>query len=239
MYESNLITTKNMKKSIFFALFAAVLLMPALLMAQKKAFTGKVTYKIDFDMAGLPEEAKSMMPTTMAMYIGNDKVKTEIITVMGNQSTIIDLDEKAHITLMNVMGQKLAIKDTFEELTAQMPSTEEYSVEITDETKEIAGYSCKKAVLKKIISEGNTEEVGVAWFTDGLKVHENFNFNNPQYNKIKGLLMEYGMDAGNNMKMSFTAVEVAGMKIKEAEFEVPEDYEIITREDLAKRMGSW
>jgi len=228
-----------MKKRCAFTLMAAIMLMPALLSAQKKAFTGKVTYKIDFDMAGLPEEAKSMMPTTMAMYIGSDKVKTEIITVMGNQSTIIDMDEKTHITLMNVMGQKLAIKDTFEELMAQMALSGEYSVEITDETKEIAGYTCRKAVLKKITGEGETEEAGEAWFTDALKLHENFNFNNPQFNKIKGLMMEYGMDAGNNMKMSFTAVEVAGMKIKGAEFEVPADYEIITREDLAKKMGSW
>lgn len=229
----------NMKKLCAFTLLAAIILMPAVLSAQKKAFTGKVTYKIDFDMAGLPEEAKSMMPTTMAMYIGSDKVKTEIITVMGNQSTIIDLDEKTHITLMNVMGQKLAIKDTFEELMSLMASSGEYSIEITDETKEIAGYTCQKALLKKITGEGESEEAGEAWFTGALKLHENFNFNNPQFNEIKGLMMEYGMDAGNNMKMSFTAVEVAGMKIKGAEFEVPADYEIVTREDLAKRMGSW
>ena len=87
---------------------------------QKRSFTGKVIYKINLDQTGLPDEARAMMPTTVTTYIGNDKVKTEIATMMGNQQTILDLNEKSHITLMEVMGQKLAIKDSYEELMKKM-----------------------------------------------------------------------------------------------------------------------
>jgi hypothetical protein len=66
------------KKNLFLTLIAALLLFHFPAVAQKKPFTGKVTYKIDLNMAGLPEEVKGMMPKSMAMYIGESKVKTEI-----------------------------------------------------------------------------------------------------------------------------------------------------------------
>jgi hypothetical protein len=57
------------KKNLFLTLIAALLLFHFPAVAQKKPFTGKVTYKIDLNMAGLPEEVKGMMPKSMAMYI--------------------------------------------------------------------------------------------------------------------------------------------------------------------------
>ncbi len=120
------------------------------------------------------------MPKSMAMYIGESKVKTEIITAMSNQSTILDLNEKSHTTLFDVMDQKLAVKESYEELTDQWLE-DDYSIEITDDSKVIAGYKCKKVILKETDADGEQKEVGFAWFTDELKLHENFNFNNPIY----------------------------------------------------------
>jgi len=226
------------KKNLFLTLIAALLLFHFPAVAQKKPFTGKVTYKIDLNMAGLPEEVKGMMPKSMAMYIGESKVKTEIITAMSNQSTILDLNEKSHTTLFDVMGQKLAVKESYEELTDQWLE-DDYSIKITDDSKVIAGYKCKKVILKETYADGEQKEVGFAWFTDELKLHENFNFNNPNYKNLHGLLMEYEMDAGNNMNMKFTAIEVSSMKIKDSAFTPPEGYETITREELSKKFGSW
>lgn len=206
--------------------------------AQKKAFTGKVTYKISFDMSGLPPEAKSMMPTTMAIYIGAEKVKTEIITVMGNQSTILDMKGKTHTTLMDIMGQKLAINDTYEELMSQVKDAPEYNIVETNETREIAGYTCKKMLIRKVDTQGNEVDEGQIWLAENLNLHPDFYFNQPAYKGLNGLMMEYEMDAGNNMKMKLTAVEVAGQKIKDTEFEIPAEYETITREELNRKI-SW
>jgi hypothetical protein len=208
------------------------------LSAQKKSFTGKVTYKISFDMSGLPPEARGMMPTTMAMYIGTEKVKTEIITVMGNQSTILNMKEKTHTTLMDIMGQKLAIRDTYEELMNQVKDAPEYKIVETSETKEIAGYNCKKMLIKKVNAEGNEVDEGQIWLADNLNLHPDFYFNQPAYKNLNGLMMEYEMDTGNNMKMKLTAVEVSWQKVKDSEFEIPAQYEIITREELNSKI-SW
>lgn len=204
--------------------------------AQKKPFTGKVIYKISFDMQGLPPEAKSMMPTTMAMYIGADKVKTEIITMMGNQSTILDMNEKTHTTLMDMMGKKLAIQDTYESLMEELKNEPEYNIEVTDETKEIAGQVCKKVLLKKVTGEEEIVDSHL-WLSDAINLHPNFYFNQPGYKDLQGLMMEYEMEAGNNMKMKLTAVEVSNQKIKDSEFVVPAEYEIITRQELSKMIG--
>jgi GLPGLI family protein len=203
----------------------------------QKPFTGKVIYKISMEMEGIPPEAKSMLPTTMVTYISDDKVKTEISTAMGTQSTILNMNEETHVTLMDIMGQKMAIKDTYEELQKEMGDQPEYSMDITGETKEIAGYTAKKVVIKRITSDGEEKTEGQAWFTDELNINPGINFTNPFYRDLDGLLLEYDMDAGNNMKMQLMAVEVSSQKLKKSLFEIPSDYEIITREELGRKIG--
>lgn len=204
---------------------------------QKKSFTGKVIYKINLDQTGLPDEARAMMPTTVTTYIGNDKVKTEIATMMGNQQTILDLNEKSHTTLMEVMGQKLAIKDSYEELMKKMNDFPEFRIEITNETMEIAGLDCKKVLIKKVSPDGKESTDGYAWFTDEFKLNPAFNFNNPTFKDLNGLLMDYEMMTGNNMKMKLTAVEVNKQKIKDSEFEIPSEYKFMTRQELSRIIG--
>ncbi len=215
----------------------AILLVVSFQLHAQKRFTGKIIYKISMDMEGIPPEAKGMLPTTMGTYIGADKVKTEIITAMGTQSTILDLKEKSHTTLMDIMGQKLAIKDTFDDVQKEMKDVPEYRIEITGETKEIAGYTATKALIKRITDDGRERIEGKAWFTDKLNINPDINFSNPLYKDLQGLLLDYEMDAGNNMKMKLTAVEVSSQRIKDSMFDIPADYEIITREELSRKIG--
>jgi GLPGLI family protein len=222
--------------SISFIAFLIILGTSLQLHAQKP-FTGKVIYKISMEMEGIPPEAKAMLPTTMATYISDDKVKTEIITAMGTQSTILNMNEETHVTLMDIMGQKMAIKDTYEELQKEMGDQPEYRMDITGETKEIAGYTAKKVLIKRITNDGKEKVEGQAWFTDELNINRGINFTNPMYKELDGLLLEYDMDAGNNMKMQLMAVEVASQKLKKSVFEIPSDYEIITREELGRKIG--
>jgi GLPGLI family protein len=226
-----------MKRTLLLIIALVVLINVSGRLYAQKPFTGKVIYKISMDLEGIPPEAKAMLPTTMGTYIGADKVKTEIITAMGTQSTILDLKEKSHTTLMDIMGQKLAIRDTFEEVQKEMNDLPEYRIDITDETKEIAGYIAKKALIKHITDEGPEKIEGQAWFTDKLNINPDINFSNPLYKDLQGLLLDYEMDAGNNMKMKLTAVEVSSQRIKDSMFDIPADYEIITRQELSRKIG--
>ncbi len=214
----------------------AMLISTVHLSAQKRPFTGRVTYEIQMNLDGLPAEAAGMLPTSMTTFISADKLKTEVHTMLGVQSTIMDLNEKTIITLMEVMGQKLAIVDTYESLTKDQKVQPEYIVSETGETKTIAGYTAKKALIKSISDNGDEILHGKAWFTDALNIHPNINFNKLIYSAINGLLLEYEMDAGNNIKMKLTATEISSERLRPAIFAIPDDYEIITRAELSRRI---
>jgi hypothetical protein len=222
---------KTMKKPI--ALLMMLLMVAGTAMSQKN-FTGKITYKIDFDMKDLPEEARGMLPKTMTMFIGDDKVKTEMFTQMGTQGSVVDLTKKIQISLINMMGQKYAIRQSAEEIAQEAASEGEMDVTITDETMEIAGYTCRKAIVK---GAKESDPVFTAWFTDVLTAPDNINFTNPIFKQIKGVMLKYDMEAGQGMKMTMTAIEVEKMKVKEKEFEIPEGYQETTQEEMMRNLG--
>lgn len=223
-----------MKKTIYLALIAFfVLNISNVQAAKKKEFTGKITYKISIQADDIPEEAKAMLPKTMSMHIGADKTKTELFTQMGMQSAIEDLNAKTKVALLDIMGQKFALYETTADIEAELSEAPKTTMEITDETKEIAGYVCKKAIAKK--ADGSI--YSTAWFTDELEVHEGMNFSNPSFSQIKGVLLEFDVEAGGNMMMTFTALEVDKKKIKESVFEVPEGFKKTTRDELQSTFG--
>lgn len=201
--------------------------------AKKKHFSGKITYKITVS-DDLPEQARAMMPKTMTLYVGKNKVKTEMFTQMGMQSSIEDLENKTKISLLEIMGQKFAIHDSWEDLKEEMKNEPEVKIDRTGETRGISGYTCEKIIVKKV-EDG--EVYAIAWVTSELDVPDNINFSNPAFNDISEMMLEFEMDAGNGMMLTFTAIEVDDKKVKDKEFEVPEDFEETTREKLQQTFG--
>lgn len=206
------------------------------LTAQKRQFTGKVTYEIEMNLGDFLSEAADMLPSSMIMLISADKVKTEVHTKMGVQSTIMDLNEKSVITLLEMMGHKLAVIDTWENLAKNKEMLPEFIISHTGATKTIAGYTAREVHIKYKSDSGETTIHEKAWYTDALNLHPDFNFRMPAYSAINGLLLEYEMDAGNNITMKLTATEISAQRIRPATFAIPNDYEIITRAELSKRI---
>ncbi|MFP4470567.1 MAG: hypothetical protein ACLFPE_07780 [Bacteroidales bacterium] len=219
-------------KKIMILMLAIFIAIPAI-QAKDKYFTGKITYQISFDMENLPEEARGMLPKTMSMLIGEHHVKTVLFTQVGKQSSIIDLKNKTKVALMDIMGQQYAIETSEEEMMKEIGEAKDFSVDITDESKEIAGYNCYKVKIKN--SEGNM--MGEAWFTKEIEVNPAINYGDQVFHNVEGLLMEFELDAGQGMMMQFTAVDVEKEKVKEKEFEVPEGYQKTTREELMRTFG--
>lgn len=216
-------------------LFTAIFLMSGMVVsaAKKKHFTGKITYTISVS-DDLPEQAKAMMPKTMTLYVGKDKIKTELFTQMGMQASIEDLENKTKVSLLEIMGQKFAIRDSWEDLQEEMKNAPEVEMERTGETKEIAGYTCEKILAKKV-EDGEVH--ATAWVTSELDAPDNINFSNPLFNDTNDMMMEFEMDAGNGMMLTFSAIEVDDKKVKDKEFEIPEDFKETTREDLQQTLG--
>lgn len=204
---------------------------------KKKFFTGKITYSIDIQMDNLPEEARAMLPTTMVMYVGEHHIKTVLFTQMGKQISILDLKNKTKTTLLDMMGKKMAIITSTDEIRKELEQAPDYTVEKTDETREIAGLECIKILVKESDDQGNEEVVSTGWFTDAYHVNPEMNFDDPFYKDVEGLLLEFGIEARGGMHMQFSAKEIEEKKIKEKEFEVPDDYEIKTADEVKGMFG--
>ncbi len=226
-----------MKKIISLTVIFLIIGMSHPLMAKKKQFQGKVTYTISYEGKKMDEAQAGMMPTTMMMYLGNGFVKNVLFTGMGKQSVIFDLKKKSKTSLIDMMGQQFAIESSYEEIQKEFEREPEVEIEITDETKEIAGYNCKKIIIRVINDEGETSDEKFAWFTGDLNVSPNLNFSQKFFESVNGLLMEYQMDMGSGMMMKFTATEVEKKKIPSKDFIIPEGYKKVTREELMNSLG--
>ena len=218
-----------MKSTLTFILLFSV---SAALVAGKP-FEGVITYKISYPDSKYSEAQLNMFPKVMTVSIKGSKARTEMNVGGGTEVEILDYVTKSKIALINMMGQKYAIKQTAEEIAKENAGQPKGSVSITNETKNIAGYNCKKAIV-------TTDEDGVkttyeVWFTEELG-GKDANFDNPIYQEIPGVMMEFLMKTPQiNMKMSVTGVEKKAVSAKD--FEIPADYTLTTQEELKSKFG--
>ncbi|MBL7137481.1 MAG: DUF4412 domain-containing protein [Bacteroidales bacterium] len=201
--------------------------------AGPKSFQGVITYKITYPDNKFSESQLAMFPKVMTVTIKDDKAKSEIQTPMGTQIEITNYAEKTKVGLINMMGQKYAINETTEEIMEEMKKQPVPEVQITGETKTIAGYTCKKAVIT--VDENGSKSTYEVWFSEDFGAR-NPNFDNPLYKDINGVLMEFSMITPQ-FTMVFTAISVEKKNIPNKEFDIPADYTITTKEELQSKMG--
>ncbi len=200
--------------------------------AEAKDFTGVIIYSITYEGDDIDPQTAAMMPKTMKIFIKGNKSRMEMNTGMGNTVVIFDADKKDAVTLMDIMGQKFAMTMTAEEIESQVAEAPDVNVEVTDETKEIAGYTCKKAIVKE---KGENGSEHIVYFTDELGSGV-LNYNNPVYKDIDGVMLEYS-SSQESMTMKFSAIKVEKKKVSDKDFEIPEGYKVMTMDEFKNMFG--
>lgn len=198
---------------------------------QKKLTEGVVDFAITFsDLSPEMKEAEAMLPKTLTMYFKGQSFRGEMPSAMGNTITMYNAEKKEYYVLMDMMGQKMAIKQTEQEMKQEQKkeSVKNLKVTLSRETKVIAGYTCNKAIISFDI-EGKSEKLE-CFYTPMLPSSSNNN-SAPGFDQIKGFMMEYGMNMGG-IKMKITAQKVREQKVNSNLFNVPEGYTIKTKEEL-------
>jgi GLPGLI family protein len=223
-----------MKKIILKSILSFILLflISASLFAGKP-FEGVITYKISYPDNKYSEAQLNLFPKVMTVSIKGSKARTEVNIGGGATVEILDCAAKTKITLIDMMGQKFAIKQTAEEIEKDNAQLQKGTVNITNETKNIAGYNCKKANV-------TTEEDGIkttfeAWFTDEIG-GKDANFDKPVYQEIPGVMLEFVLTTPQiNMKLDASSIEKKAVSSKD--FEIPADYTLTTQEELKSKFG--
>ena len=223
-------------KKLFSSLLLATLvtiIFPVLVIAGDKTSEGVITYKISYPDSKFTESQMAMFPKLMSVMIKGSKSKTEMITGMGNQTEINDYTEKSKVSLLDMMGQKYAIKETAADIQKEMEKEPPATVEVTNETKNIAGYLSKKAIVTT--NQDGEKTVYEVWFTEELG-SKDVNFADPVYKDINGVLMEFQMKTPQ-ISMKFTVSSVEKKNVSAKEFEIPSDYKLTTKEELKSKFG--
>lgn len=195
----------------------------------KKPFEGTIVYSLNFDEAGLdPASASMLQGREMIISIKGDKSKMEMDMGMMKTVTISDSKEGTAVTLMDIMGQKLALKMSKEEIEKQRSEAKEPTIKYTDETKEVAGYKCKKAIA--LTEEG--DELAI-FYTDEIP---SGSAANNQFKGLNGFPLEYQANQ-NGLKMMVTAKSVKVGKVDDSKFKISSEYKEVTQEQLQNMFG--
>jgi len=215
-------------KKLFIICLAAI----ALFSFSGGEFEGKVTYEINISGGNLPPEAMAMFAgSEMSVSVKGAKSRSDVTMGIQNTSTISDTKANTTVLLMEMMGKKYKIK---QDPKANEKATD-VSVKYLDETKEIAGYKCKKAEITFKSSTGE-KQITTIYYTEEITNYMGRDSRSTQFKDIKGLPLEYEVNAEQGMKMKMTAKKVSKESVPDSKFDISADYKETTMEDLQKEM---
>jgi GLPGLI family protein len=188
-------------------------------------FEGKIAYEISYN--DLPAEMKgyeAMLPKEMSIQLKGNKSRVEQNQMMGKNVIVSDMDQKNGFMEMEMAGQKLRMNISTEEFDAEEGKIE--NIEYVDESKTIAGYPCKKAIIKD--DSGNLAMT--VFYTEKIK-----NQAQKEFVGLKGFPLEYSLSQ-NGINMVMTAVTINEESVSDDLFQKSEGFQDITQEDLQKMM---
>lgn len=154
--------------------------------------TGVITYNIEIEAEGEQAEMiKSMLVgSTFELFFTEKKSKTILsMGTMMEMTTISDKDAGELLILTSGMMGKNAVHANNDDIQSEKKDLNEDDLELTDETKTILGYVCKKAVISD--EEGNEAHY---WYTEDITA-SNYG-QNVLHEKIPGTPLAFEIDNG-------------------------------------------
>ena len=206
-------------------ILAATLAKFTLAQAQSN-FEGRIIYSITY--TNLPDEMKgyeSMLPKDVKIQMKGNKSRVEQSQMMGTNVVVSDMDKRNGFLEMDVNGQKLRIMVSTEEFEKE--ASKMSNIEYADESKQIAGYPCKKAIMK----DENGAVVMTVFYTEKIQ-----NKAQMEFVGLKGFPLEYSMSQ-QNIQMLMTATEVSKEAVPDNLFQKRDGYKDISEADLQQMMG--
>ena len=209
--------------------------------AQNKLTEGKVFYDISYpELSGDAKRFEAMLPKDATVYFKNGKSRVEMPNAAGKITTIADTGMNDVIILMNLQGKKFAMKKTAEDIKkaqvdlAGAGNAPVITVTKSDETKLIAGYTCKKATIH--LKYGETTLNNICWYTD--KLPKIMNGTDTNYEAIEGFMMEYTITQDGITK-TLKVRQVFDEKVGDVLFQIPASYRFVkSDEELVEIMNA-
>jgi len=212
----------SMSKKIIFTLFILTTVFTScdsIKSGAGKISEGKITYKIDLSQSEMGIIQKQMFEMAKLTISFKDAfVKTDFDMGVMALTTVIDGTAKSGLMLISAMGNKTAARMSAEDLVNKQKMKGNYTVEYSNEEKEIAGYKCKKAILK--MENGTNFTLYYSEEIQPAKINTDFTFS-----EINGFPLEMQVDmSGMKFNLVATSVEGTPLPVDFFSMAIPEGY---------------
>ncbi len=195
------------------------------LFAQRRLSEATIFYDIVINTSNkTPQAADLLDGATSVIYLKGTSSRSEMISSLGTQATIID-GKTGDVTVLKDYGeQKYMIKMTPDNWKQSNKKYEGVAFTYSEEYKTIADYKCQKAVGK--LTDGTTFTV---YFTKDLApVNKDFQYLN---RNLPGLAMQYEATMGK-MMVTYTVSRINFNPVPQTKFDLPKNgYRVMTYEE--------
>ena len=199
--------------------------------AQKRLTEATISYDIVINTNNAKPQAADLLDgATSVIYLKGNSSRSEMISSLGTQSTVID-GKTGKVTILKDYGeQKYMISMTPANWKESNKKYEGITFSYVEEFKTIAGYNTQKAIGKLV--DGTTFTV---YFTrDLIPVNRDFQYLNKN---LPGLAMQYEATM-NNMVVTYTVSSINLNPVPAAKFDLPKSgYRVMTYEESKGAAG--
>lgn len=214
-----------MKKIYNLYAILAFLLLNSGLMAQRRLTEATISYDIVINTTNeKPQAADLLDGATSVVYLKSNSSRSDMISSLGTQATIVD-GKTGNVTVLKEYGeQKYMITMTRENWKESNKKYEGITFAYFEEYKTIAGYNCQKAI--GTLTDGSTF---IVYFTrDLVPVNKDFQYLNKN---LPGLAMQYEATLGN-MLVTYTVSSINLNPVQQSKFDLPKSgYRVMTYEE--------
>jgi hypothetical protein len=207
-------------KNIF--LFLTVLMFSsAQVRAQKNFSEGIIKYDVFINNNINPEGI-------YIITVKNGYIKRELAMNNGFNNVTIYNQKTSKTLSLNVKDDtKYALEITEDELKEKNKRFQNAVFTTINKTKKLAGYQCEGYT---VVYE-NKDEVQVYYTSDLVPQNETFN---NQFPGLKGIPLEYETKSSPTNVINFVATLIEVKVIDSKTFTIPENYKIVTKEELSQ-----
>lgn len=201
--------------------------------SRNKLDQGVVVFDIEYINNSGKDFPFQLLPKTIEMKFNQNYESFTIEDRVGlfSISNILNLHNRKNQTLIKVFDKKYVYNGPKDEPPIFFKNSEPYDIKFLADTCRLAGQLCNKASF----TDKESLKTSDILYTSNFLIHEP-NANTP-YAKVKGLLLQFGIQM-KNLNMELTAKKIVAKEITDQEFVVPKDYKAISKNDMEEIINS-
>lgn len=191
---------------------------------QKTISEGTIVY--DIDIQGKDKDGKNtgLNSAKNILYLKGGLSRTDMVSALGNETTIHNAKTGNAVILKEYSGQKLMITLNKNNWAVRNKKFGDIKFENTAETKVLQGYTCKQAVAK--LEDGST--ITVYYAPDLNLMNKDYN---QAFKNLSGFPMEYEFET-KKMKFKCTVSRIDLDPIASVKFDFPKSgYRVMTYDE--------